>query len=137
MRSLIRPAIVLLFAAGAYDLVVLLFLVAGHLGYPDRPPTAAMIAVAIIGLVTVTSAVGLAQGQRWSRPAALTGRVLDSISWILGLVAGNNFQLTTIAAVGLVLSIITILLLARLPRDRSFTGATRGFAPKSTSVSPD
>jgi hypothetical protein len=109
----------LLYMAGAFDLLAVAFVVAGHHEYEGKPPTAAIVAVAIIALVTVASAVGLARAQRWSRPAALTGRVLDSISWMLGLVAHPDFLLTAIAAVGLVLSIVTIVLLVRLhPRER-------------------
>jgi O-antigen/teichoic acid export membrane protein len=113
-----RPAIVLLCVVGAIDLLVLPFLVAGHHEYPGKPPTAAIVSVAVIGLITLASAVGLAQGWRWSRTAALACRVLDSISWILGLAAHPNALLTAIAAVALILSIVTILLLVGLnPRE--------------------
>jgi hypothetical protein len=119
MRSPIKLALTLLCVTGVFDLLSLPFVIAGHHEYPGKPPTAAIVAVAIIGLVTLASAVGVAQAQRWSRPAALAGRVLDSISWILGLVAHPSLLLTTIAAVGLVLSTVTILLLVRLnPRER-------------------
>lgn len=114
MRSRIRPAIVLLCVAGAIDLLALPLAVAAHHEYPGKPPLAAIIAVAIFGLVTLASAAGLAHGRRWPRPAALTCRVLDSLSWLLGLKAHPDLLLTTIAAVGLVSSIVTIVLLVRL-----------------------
>lgn len=129
MRPGVKPAMVLLGVLGAGDLLALPFLIAGHHHNPGTPPAAAIVTVAIIGLVTLASAVGLAQGRRWSRPAALTCRVLDSISSLLGLAAHPNPVLTTIAAVTLVLSIVTILVLLRLNLRKPRDGAAQPSPP--------
>jgi hypothetical protein len=123
-------------AVGAIDLLALPFLVAGHHEYLHKPPTAAIVAVTIIGLVTVASAIGLAQGRRWSRRTAIMARVLDSISWILGLVAHPDLLLTTIAAVGLVFSIVTILLLARLNPGESRPDERAQSSPPAAAAHP-
>jgi O-antigen/teichoic acid export membrane protein len=136
MRSGVKPAVVMLSVVGAIDLLVLPFLVAGHHEYPGKPPTAAIIAVAIIGLVTAATAVGLAQGRRWSRPVAVIARVLDSISWVLGLVAHPDLLLTTIAACGLVSSIVTILLLVRLDPSMRRTDERAQPSPPTAAAHP-
>jgi uncharacterized membrane protein len=119
MRPGIKPAIAVLAVLGAGDLAAVPLMAAAHSHNPNQPPIAAIVATAIIGLVTLASAAGLARGQRWSYPAAIACRVLDSISMLLGLVAHPNAALVTIAAAILILSVAAIVLLRRLSPRKS------------------
>ncbi len=136
MRPGIKPAIALLAALGAGDLVAVPFLVAAHSHNPSKPPLPAIVATVIIGLVTLASSAGLARGRRWSSPVAMVGRVLDSVSALLGLVAHPNAELVSWAAANLALSVMAIVLLRRLrPRHRSQGGATQP-APGTAAAHP-
>ncbi len=119
MRPGLRPTIVLLAVLGVGDLAVVPLMAAAHHHNPAEPPIPAIVATAIIGLVTLVSTAGLAQGRRWSFPVALACRVLDSVSALLGLEAHPNAALVTVAATTLILSVAAIVLLRRLqPRKR-------------------
>jgi hypothetical protein len=114
VRPGIKPTIVLLAVLGIGDLLAVPFLIAAHHRNPAQPPVPAIVAIAIFGLATLASAAGLARGRRWPVPVALTCRVLDSVSSLLGLVAHPNAVLDTWAAATLVLSVMAVVLLLRL-----------------------
>ncbi len=115
----IKPAIVLLAVLGP-------LMAAAHHHNPAEPPIPAIVATAIIGLVTLASTAGLTQSWRWSFPVALACRVLDSLSALLGLEAHPNAALVTVAATTLILSVVAIVLLRRLyPRLRRQGQATQ------------
>jgi len=122
----IKPAIVLLAVLGVGDLVAVPLMLAAHSHSPNEPPIPAIVATAIIGLVTLASSAGLAQGRRWSFPVAMGCRILDSISMLLGLAAHPNAALVTVAAAILILSVVAIMLLRRFyPRLRRQGQATQ------------
>lgn len=119
MRPGLKLTIVLLAVLGVGDLAVVPLMAAAHHHNPNEPPIPAIVATAIIGLVTLVSTAGLAQGRRWSFPVAIACRVLDSVSALLGLEAHPNAALVTVAAATLILSVVAIVLLRRLqPRKR-------------------
>lgn len=126
MRPGLKLTIVLLAVLGVGDLAVVPLMVAAHHHNPNQPPIPAIVATAIIGLVTLASTAGLAQGRRWSFPVAMACRVLDSVSALLGLEAHPNAALVTVAATTLILSVVAIVLLRRLsPRKRRHGEATQ------------
>jgi hypothetical protein len=126
MRPGLKLTIVLLAVLGVGDLAVVPLMVAAHHHNPAEPPIPAIVATAIIGLATLVSAAGLAQGRRWSFPVAMACRVLDSVSALLGLEAHPNAALVTVAATTLILSVVAIVLLRRLsPRKRRQDEATQ------------
>lgn len=119
MKPGIKPVIVLLGVLGIGDLAAVPLMVAANHHNPAKPPIPAIVAVAIIGLLTLASAAGLAQGRRWSFPVAIACRVLDSVSALLGLQAHPNAALVSVAAGTLVLSLAAVVLLLRLKPDKS------------------
>jgi len=126
MRPGLKLTIVLLAVLGVGDLAVVPLMAAAHHHNPAEPPIPAIVATAIIGLVTLASSAGLAQVRRWSLPVALACRVLDSLSALLGLEAHPSPALVTIAATTLTLSVVAIVLLRRLqPRKRRQGKATQ------------
>jgi hypothetical protein len=136
MRPGIKPAIVLLAVLGIGDLAAVPLMAAAHSHNPNVPPTPAIVATAIIGLATLASSAGLAQGQRWSFPVALACRVLDSVSALLGLVAHPNAVLVTVAATNLILSVVAIVLLRRLSPRKSRPGKAPLRSPESAGAQP-
>jgi hypothetical protein len=131
MRPGLKLTIVLLAVLGVGDLAVVPLMAAAHHHNPAEPPTPAIVATAIIGLVTLASTAGLTQGWRWSFPVAMACRVLDSLSALLGLEAHPNAALVTVAATTLILSVVAIVLLRRLnPRKRRQGAATQS-SPES------
>jgi cytochrome b len=133
MRSGLKPTIVLLAVLGIGDLAAVPLMAAAHHHNPSQPPLPAIVAAAIIGLVTLASAAGLARDRRFSSPAALTCRVLDSASALLGLAAHPNAALVTVAAVTLVLSVAAIVLLLRLNHRKNHHGAVAQPSPSARS----
>jgi hypothetical protein len=113
MRSGIKLTVGLLVILGAGDLAAIPFMLAAHHRHPGQPPAAAIAAVALIGIATLVSAVGLELGRPWAAPLALAGRILDMISALLGLVARPDAPLVIGAALTFALSAIAIALLAR------------------------
>jgi hypothetical protein len=117
MKPGLGPAITLLAILGIIDLLQVPFMVAAQ-QHAGEPPTAAIIAIVIVGLVTLASAAGLAQGRRRAATTAVTCRVLDSVSALLGLTHRPSTALFYGSAVILVLSIAAIASLARLSLGR-------------------
>src|SRR5260370_30214539 len=110
-------------------------MLAAHGHNPAEPPIPAIVATAIIGLVTLASTAGLAQGRRWSFPVAMACRVLDSLSALLGLEAHPNAALVTVAAMTLILSVVAIVLLRRLNPRKSRQGKATQPSPESAGAS--
>ncbi len=129
MRPGVKPAIVLLAVLGVGDLVAVPLMAAAHHHNPNEPPIPAIVATAIIGLVTLASAAGLTQGRRWSFPVAMACRVLDSVSALLGLEAHPNPALVTVAAATLILSAVAIVLLRRINPRKGRQGEATQPAP--------
>jgi hypothetical protein len=117
MQPGLKPAITLLVILGAGDLLQVPFMVAAQ-HHGGEPPTAAIVAAVILGLLTLASAAGVAQGRRRATPLAITCRVLDSISALLGLANRPSTALFAGSAVILVLSVIAIASLVRLSLSR-------------------
>lgn len=78
-----------------------------------QPPPPAIVAAVIIGIATLASAAGIAAGRKWAFAVAMTCRILDSISAILGMVVRPSAVLADAGAATLVLSIAAIVLLVR------------------------
>jgi hypothetical protein len=119
MKPGLKPAVALLVILGLGDLVQVPFMLAAHRQHAGEPPAPAIVAVAIIGLVTLACAAGLAAGRRWAIPVAVTCRVLDAVSALLGLANRPSTALVAGSAVILVLSVVAIVLLVRLSPRRN------------------
>lgn len=119
---------VLLGILGVGDLAAVPFMIAANHHTAGTPPVPAIVAAIIIGVATLVSAVGVAQGRRWAFAVAMTCRILDSISSVLGLLARPSAVLTAGGAVGLVLSIAAIVLLIRLNPRRTLRRAASAAA---------
>ncbi len=117
---------VLLGILGIGDLAMVPFMIAANRHTAGTPPVPAIVAAVIIGVATLVSAVGVAQGRRWAFRVAMTCRILDSITSVLGLLARPSAVLTAGGAVGLVLSIAAIVLLVRLNPRRALRRAVCG-----------
>jgi len=71
MRSDLKLFAILLGALGIFDLVLVPFMIAEYHRTPGTPPMAAIILGAVLGIVTLTTALGVAQGRRWGFAAAV------------------------------------------------------------------
>jgi hypothetical protein len=119
MKRGMKLTTTLLGILGLGDLAMVPFMIAAHQHTPGQPPAPAIAAVAIIGIATLASARGAAQGRRRAFRVALTCRLLDSISAMLGLAVRPSATLTALSAVTLVLSVAAIILLVRLNPQRT------------------
>src|SRR5215475_7778812 len=109
-----RQLTVLLGILGLGDLAMVPFMIAAHQHAPGQPPLPAIAAVGIIGIATLASARPAVQGSRRAFRVALTCRVLDSISSILGLAVRPSGALIGLSAWTLALSVAAVILLVRL-----------------------
>jgi hypothetical protein len=123
MKSGLKLLTVLLGILGIGDLVMVPFMIAANHHTAGTPPVPAIGVVAVIGIATLVSAVGIVQGWRRAFVIAIACRILDSISAILGLLNRPSAVLTAFGAVGLVLSIAAIVLLVRLNPGRALRRA--------------
>jgi hypothetical protein len=128
MKPGFKPLIVLLTVLGLGDLASLPFMIAQNHHTPGTPPVPAIVVGAILGVVTLVSAVGIARGWKRAFGLAMTCRILDCISAMLGVLAHPSAFLTAAGAVGLVLSIAAIVLLVRLSPRRALRRAASGSA---------
>ena len=140
MKPGLKLMTVLLGILGIGDLAMVPFMIAANHHTAGTPPVPAIVAAVIIGVATLVSAVGVTQGRRWAFRVAMTCRILDSISSVLGLLARPSAVLTAGGAVGLVLSIAAIVLLVRLnPRRalrRAASGSPNGKQPEPSAGVP-
>ncbi|HEU0239409.1 MAG TPA: hypothetical protein VFR11_09065 [Micromonosporaceae bacterium] len=77
----------------------------------NKPPAAAIVAIALFAVLTVIGMYGLVRGARWARPLIYVTRVLNCASNLLGF---SNHPTATQLAVGSVtfgLSIVVIVAL--------------------------
>ncbi len=107
----------MLAVAAVGDLISVPFMIAANHHHANAVPAIAIVGDVIIALLTLAGAAGLARGIRWAWMLSLVVRILDAINSALG--AGNHP--TTATAVGgvvmLVLSVVAIVLLARVRRE--------------------
>jgi hypothetical protein len=126
MRAGIKLTTMLLAVLGVGDLATVPFMIAANRHDSGQPPALAIVAAVLIGLATLASAAGLVQGRKWAFAVAMTCRILDSISAILGLLVRPSAVLAGAGAVTLVLSIAAIVLLVRMNPRRTPGGTASG-----------
>lgn len=126
MRPGIKLTTVLLGVLGIGDLATVPFMIAANHHNPGQPPPPAIVAAVIIGIATLASAAGIAQGRKWAFAVAMTCRILDSISAVLGLLVRPSAVLVGAGAATLALSIAAIVLLVRTNPRRTPPGAASG-----------
>jgi hypothetical protein len=123
MKPGYRPLTVLLAVLGIGDLALVPFMIAANHHTAGTPPVPAIGVAALIGVLTLASAVGVAQGRTWAFRIAMTCRILDSISAILGVTSRPSTLLTITSVIALVLSVVAIVLLVRLSPRRAMRGS--------------
>ena len=79
----------------------------------DDAPAGTGIAIAVLGVLTLLAAVGVARSAGWANPLALGTRVLDVVAAVPALFAGLDVAETSAAVVTVLLSLATIALLLR------------------------
>jgi hypothetical protein len=126
MKPRYRPLTVLLTVLGIGDLALVPFMIAANHHTAGTPPVPAIAVAALIGVVTLMSAAGLTQGRTWAFRVAMTCRILDAISAILGVTNRPSTLLTITGAIWLVLSVVAIVLLVRLSPRRAPRGTVSG-----------
>ena len=112
MKPELKPVTILLAIIGVGQLANLPFMIAqNHHG--GTPPVPAIIVAAVVGIVILASAPGVARGLRWAFTVAITCQAVEAVTNLLGVVAHPGAILTIVGAVGLVLSVTAIMLLVR------------------------
>jgi hypothetical protein len=120
MKSEFRPVAALLAILAAGDLVMIPVMT--HVN--PAPPTAATILSGLLGIATLASIPGLAQGRRWAFWVAVASRLLDAANSALGVAFGSAAVFEIVGAITLVLSIAAIVLLARRRSRRAVAAAS-------------
>lgn len=84
------------------------------LGDDDLTPIG--VAVAVLGMLTLVAAYGLAVSAGWARPLALGTRAIDAVAAVPALFAGPGGAETVAASVTIALSLVAIALVLRVDR---------------------
>lgn len=122
MRPDFKPLTVLLGILGITDLAMIPFMIAQN-HRTGTPPMPAIYIAALIGVATLVSALGVAQGRRWGFIVATVFRIADMVTAVLGVLAHPSAVLTAAGPVLLVVSIAALVLLFRLNPRRALPGA--------------
>lgn len=113
MKPVFKTTTILLVIAGVLDLVAVPFAISANHHQSDAVPPAAITVIAIIGVVTLAAAFGVAQAARWAFIAALASRAVDTVSSLLGAFNHPTLFLSVNGVILVVLSIAAIVLLIR------------------------
>jgi len=84
------------------------------LGDDDLAPFG--VAVAVLGVLTLVAAYGLAVRAGWARPVALGTRAVDAVAAVPALFVGAGAAETAAASVTVALSLVAIALVLRVDR---------------------
>jgi hypothetical protein len=112
MHSTAKPAIIFLVLAGISDLAAVP-LIAGSSG---KAPAVLAVAVVILALASIVSAIGLSRQARWARPVGIASRAIDVITTIPALFVGGGGGLIAAAGVTVAISVAALALLMRADR---------------------
>ncbi len=126
MRPDLKLFAIFLGALGVFDLAFVPFMIAEYHRTPGTPPMAAIILGAILGIATLTTAPGVAQGRRWAFAAALALRIVDLVTNALGAINHPDAVLGAGGVAGTVLAIAAIVMLVRLNPRRALRRASSG-----------
>jgi hypothetical protein len=116
MTRLRRLTIMILLAVGVADLVGLPFMVAANHATPNALPGFALPLGAVVTVLTLAGAVGLARASGWAWWLSLIVRIIDTVTSVLGVTGRPSTALTVVSVFTLVGSVVAIVLLARLRR---------------------
>jgi hypothetical protein len=114
MKTRARSLTALLVVLGVGDLVMVPFMIAANHKTAGSIPVPAIGLGAVLGVATLASLIGIAHGRRWGFVTAITGRVLDILTSVMGVVAGPALLFHVVGAITVVLSVPAIVLLVRL-----------------------
>lgn len=126
MKFGLRNLAVLLAILGAGDLVMVPFMIEANHHTSGTPPMAAIVLGAVLGIATLASIRGVIQGRRWAFWVATICRILDTISAVLGVVAGPGVGFVVVGAFSALLSIAAIAAMVRLNPRRALRRAATG-----------
>ena len=114
MKTQFRQLAVLLAVLGIGDLIMVPVMYHQNTTHPGgNPPMAAIILGAVLGVLTLASLPGLAQGRRWAFRVVLVTRIIDMVSAALGVFAGPGGLFVVVGVVIIALSIAALVLLFR------------------------
>jgi hypothetical protein len=126
MKSGLKSLTVLLAILGIGDLAMVPFMIAANHHSAGTPPVPAIVLGAVLGVATLASALGVAQGHRWGFILAMICRIVDAVSSGLGVLAAPDTFLRVTGGIGLALSAAAIVQLIRLnPRRAVRRAASR------------
>jgi hypothetical protein len=123
MKSGLKSLTVLLAILGIGDLAMVPVMIAANHHNAGTPPAPAIVLGAILGVATLASALGVAQGRRWGFILAMICRILDAASSALGVLFGPNTFLNVTGGIGFALSAAAIVQLIRLNPRRALRHA--------------
>jgi hypothetical protein len=113
MKPDFKVTAILLVITGVLDLAAVPFAIGANHHQSDAVPPAAIIVIAIMGVVTLAAALGVTQAARWAFIAALVCRVVDTVSSLLGAFNHPTVFLGVNGVIIVVLSVAAIVLLVR------------------------
>jgi len=114
MKTQFRQLAVLLAVLGIGDLIMVPVMYHQNTTHPGgNPPIAAIILGGVLGVLTLASLPGLAQGRRWAFWVVLVTRIIDIVSAVLGVFGGPGTLFVVVGVIMLVVSVPTLILLFR------------------------
>jgi hypothetical protein len=124
MKREFRPLAALLAIAGVLDLVMIPFMIHANQHNAGSPPGPAIVLSGVLGVVTLASIAGLAQGRSWAFWAAIVSRIVDVLNSLMGVLFGPGAQFVATGVIAVVISVPAIVLLVRLRSRRTVRAAS-------------
>jgi hypothetical protein len=120
MKSGFKRLAILLGILGVVDLVMVpVMLDANHLYHDGNPPMPAIVLGAVLGIATLASIRGAAEGRRLAFRVVVITRALDIVTSMLGVLVGPGLLYAIVGAAVVVLSAAAIVMLIRLSPSRA------------------
>ena len=114
MKTRTRSLTALLVVLGIGDLVMVPFMIAANHKTAGSVPVPAIGLGAVLGVATLASLIGIAQGRRWGFLTATISRALDIATSVMGGLFGPALLFRVVGIVTVAASVAAIVLLVRL-----------------------
>lgn len=134
MKPEFKRVTILLAILAILDAAAVPFMIAANHHTHGTPPVPAIAVAAVLAGATLISAFGVAQGLRWAFRVAMTCRIVDTVTNLLGLTNHPTPATTIGGGVGFALSLVAIVLLVQVNPRRKARLTRRATAPTTATA---
>jgi hypothetical protein len=124
MKSGFKTLAALLAILGAYDLVMIPFMIAANHTHAGTPPAAAIVLNGVMGVTVLATIPAIMQGRVWAFWVSVACQIVDMVQALLGIVAGPGLGFAIVGALAMVVSVPALVLLFRLKPRRAVVAAS-------------